>query len=48
MIVQFDLHVGIDYSGVETATSRLPALQVFAAGDADATPVAPTVAPTGG
>lgn len=27
----FDLHIGIDYSGAETAESRLRALQVFAA-----------------
>ncbi len=29
----FDLHVGIDYSGRETPTSRTPALQVYAAFD---------------
>ena len=27
----FDLHIGIDYSGAETAESRLRALQVFSA-----------------
>ena len=27
----FDLHIGIDYSGRETPTSRTPALQVYAA-----------------
>ena len=29
----FDLHIGIDYSGRETPTSRTPALQVYAAFD---------------
>ena len=29
----FDLHIGIDYSGRETSTSRTTALQVFAAFD---------------
>ena len=29
----FDLHIGIDYSGRETPTSRTPALQVYAACD---------------
>jgi len=33
--MQFDLHIGIDYSGRETPTSRTPALQVYAAFDAD-------------
>lgn len=27
----YDLHIGIDYSGAKTPTSRLPGLQVFAA-----------------
>ena len=27
----FDLHIGIDYSGRETPTTRTPALQVYAA-----------------
>lgn len=31
----FDLHIGIDYSGRETPTSRTPALQVYAAFDND-------------
>ena len=31
----FDLHVGIDYSGRETPTSRIPALQVYAAFDTE-------------
>ncbi len=33
--MQFDLHIGIDYSGRETPTSRTPALQVYAAFDAE-------------
>jgi hypothetical protein len=32
-IMAFDLHIGIDYSGWETPTSRTPALQVYAAFD---------------
>ncbi|MDB5306921.1 MAG: hypothetical protein JWO38_1123 [Gemmataceae bacterium] len=43
----YNLHVGIDYSGAETATSRLPALRVFAAGDAEPTPVTTPNAPAG-
>ncbi len=31
----FDLHIGIDYSGRETPTSRTPALQVFASFDGE-------------
>ncbi len=31
----FDLHIGIDYSGRETPTSRTPALQVYAAFDTE-------------
>jgi hypothetical protein len=31
----YDLHVGIDYSGRETPTSRTPALQVYAAFDTE-------------
>jgi hypothetical protein len=31
----FDLHIGIDYSGRETPTSRKPALQVYAAFDTE-------------
>lgn len=31
MAAQFDWHIGIDYSGAETPTSRLAGLQVFAA-----------------
>ena len=38
LAVPFDLHIGIDYSGAETATARLPALRVFAAGDAEPAP----------
>jgi hypothetical protein len=34
-IVTFDLHIGVDYSGRETPTSRRPALQVYAAFDAE-------------
>ncbi len=33
--MQFDLHIGIDYSGRKTPTSRTPALQVYAAFDAE-------------
>jgi len=33
--VTFDLHIGIDYSGRETPTSRTPALQVYAAFDTE-------------
>lgn len=33
--MKFDLHIGIDYSGRETATSRTPALQVYAALNAE-------------
>jgi hypothetical protein len=29
--MSFDLHIGIDYSGRETPTSRTPGLQVYAA-----------------
>ena len=36
MATAFDLHIGIDYSGRETPTSRTPALQVYAAFDKDA------------
>ena len=32
----FDLFLGIDYSGAQTPASRLPALQVFAARGSDA------------
>lgn len=28
--MNFDLHIGIDYSGRKTPTSRTPALQVYA------------------
>ena len=39
MVIQrersFDLHIGIDYSGRETPTSRTPALQVYAAFDTE-------------
>ncbi len=31
MPATFDLHIGIDYSGAKTPTSRLPGLQVYAA-----------------
>jgi hypothetical protein len=34
-LVTFDLHIGIDYSGRETPTSRTPALQVYAAFDTE-------------
>ena len=30
-IVTFQLHIGIDYSGAQTPTSRLAGLQVYAA-----------------
>jgi len=45
-MTQFDLHIGIDYSGRETPTSRTKALQVYAAFDAEeprriTTPAAP-------
>lgn len=33
MQMAFDLHIGIDYSGAETAESRLKALQIYAAAD---------------
>ena len=33
--MKFDLHIGIDYSGRETPTSRTPALQVYAAFDTE-------------
>lgn len=33
--MNFDLHIGIDYSGKETPTSRTPALQVYAAFDTE-------------
>ncbi len=32
---KFDLHIGIDYSGRETPTSRTPALQIYAAFDTE-------------
>ncbi|MEQ9379732.1 MAG: hypothetical protein RJP95_02630, partial [Pirellulales bacterium] len=31
--MSFDLHIGIDYSGRETPTSRTPTLQVYASFD---------------
>ncbi len=31
--MNFDLHIGIDYSGRQTSTCRTPALQVYAAFD---------------
>ena len=34
--MQFDLHVGVDYSGREDSTTRTPALQVYAAFDDEA------------
>jgi hypothetical protein len=45
--VPFDLYIGINYSGAETATSRLPSLRVFAAGDTDPSPVTTPAAPAG-
>ena len=36
MSLKFDLHIGIDYSGRETPTSRTSALQVYAAFDTEA------------
>ena len=47
MAVPFDLRIGIDYSGAETATSRLPALRVFAAGDDEPAAVTTPAAPVG-
>lgn len=44
--MDFDLHVGIDYSGAETPQSRLSGLQVFATdGRAEPAAVAPPLAP---
>ena len=35
MVMNFDLHIGIDYSGRETPTSRTPCLQVYADSDGE-------------
>lgn len=35
MVMNFDLYIGIDYSGRETPTSRTPCLQVYAASDGE-------------
>lgn len=44
----FDLHIGIDYSGAKTPTSRLAALQVFAtSGGGEPVKVITPSAPTG-
>lgn len=37
--MEFDLHIGIDYSGAQTPTSRLSTLQVYAAADGLPEPV---------
>ena len=44
----FDLHIGIDYSGEKTPTSRSKALQVFAAFDDEEPHSVPTPAAPAG
>jgi hypothetical protein len=45
--MDFDLHIGIDYSGAETPRSRLPGLQVYAATGSEPTAVRTPIAADG-
>jgi len=45
--MEFDLYIGIDYSGAETAESRLKGLQVYVASDGMPQRIATPAAPEG-